>query len=168
MRPCPRTLTLVLDIPWRPPPAQLSVELPGDAGQVACVPCEIDRVRGYIVRSDVDDHSRTVIDIVTPVDLVQVLALQDGDRVEIMVPRDDAQNIVRARRRIGALTLGFVVCVLGASFGIITALTTLRVAVTTLVIVALLVAAVLLGGRFFRQAGTFPYSRRLRWPTWRQ
>jgi hypothetical protein len=168
MLPFPRALSLVLDIPWQPPRARLSVELPGDAPAVACVPCEVDRIKGFIVRTDVDDHSRTVIDIVTPVDLAQVLALQDGDRVEVMVPREDARNIVRARRRIGALAFALVVGVLGTVFGVIAALSSVRDAAAAMMVGALVVAAVLLGGRFFRQAGTFPYSRGLRWPTWRR
>lgn len=168
MRPVPRVLSLSLDVPWRPPPARLSVELTGGAGHVACVPCTIDGIRGFIVRTDMDDHSRTVIDIVTPVDLVQVLAVQDGDRLEVMVPRDHARNIIRARRRVGALALGLVVFVLGSLFGIIAAVASLRIAALTIFVSALVVSGVLWNGRFFRQAGMFPYSRRLRWPTWRQ
>src|SRR5215469_3418601 len=75
------TLRVALDLPWEPPHGSIPVELPVSGLTVTCTPCEIDQIKCFIVRTDDGDHSRTVVEIVAPVDLRHVLALQDGDSI---------------------------------------------------------------------------------------
>jgi len=80
MRLFPGTVKLDLEIPWHSPPGCLRIE-PLEYGEgTNLVPCEIDGIKGYILRTDMDEAGPAqVIEVAAPVDLKDVLALMDGD-----------------------------------------------------------------------------------------
>ena len=165
MKPFPTSLGIALDATWQAPEGGLRLELPNGV-TVACVPCEVDRVKGLIVLTNDDKRSRTAIEVVTPVDLRHSLSLQDGDGIEVVVSRNDAKNVVADRRLAVTATLAIAVVAIGALFGILVALSSLRVAATVLVVTTVVVFGTLWRARFWRQASIFPDSVPLRWPTW--
>jgi hypothetical protein len=165
MRPFPKTLVVTLDMPWEPPQSSLRFDLPGGT-VVACVPCEVDRIKGFMVQTDNDGNPSTVVEVVATVDLAHDLALQGGDCIEVVVDRRDALNVVSARRLVVLTSVGIAMLVLGALFGIVAVLTSLKVAGTALLLGVIVVGGVLWSARFFRQASTLPYSAPLHWPSW--
>lgn len=167
IQPFPMTLRVALDMPWRPPEARRRIDLPVSKTAIAWVPCEVDRIHGCIVWADSGDNpTQTTIDVIAAVDLRHVLARQGNDRIQVVVNRSDAKNIVTARRLAVLVALGIAVTILGTVFGVLVTLTSLKFAATVLVVGAVAVTGILWRARFFRQASIYPDSVPLRWPNW--
>jgi riboflavin kinase, archaea type len=90
----PGSLNVVLPEPWIvvDPPLRLEASVVGVGMNI--VPCEIEGVEAFILRTDKNndgrgDHEPNVIEIAAPVHLRSVLGLQDGDEVEVVVPNRD-------------------------------------------------------------------------------
>jgi len=86
----PGTLNVVLDSPWCVGPGALRLEPPEYPVPLSLVPCRIEGIDGFVVRTDKNDrgegdHPRTVLEIAAPLRLRQVLGLADGDTVVVAI-----------------------------------------------------------------------------------
>lgn len=88
----PGSLNVVLDRPYRLPEDGTVRLDPDQAGVgVTLVPCYIEGRRAFLFRTDrneagVGRHPRHIIEIVAELHLRDELGLEDGDRVEVVVP----------------------------------------------------------------------------------
>jgi riboflavin kinase, archaea type len=90
----PGSLNVVLDRPWHASDGQVRLEPPEYGVGLSIVPCLIDSVEGFILRTDKNDrgdgdHPPNVVEIAAAVRLRDALGLSDGDEVEIMVAGED-------------------------------------------------------------------------------
>lgn len=86
----PGSLNVVLDEPWIAEDASIRLEPPEYGVSMSIVPCEIEGVSGFIVRTDKNnagegDHAPNVIEVAAPVHLRSALGVSDGDEVEVVV-----------------------------------------------------------------------------------
>jgi riboflavin kinase len=86
----PGTLNLELEQPWSVPPAPLRLESHEYGGRVSVniVPCQIQGLQGFILRTDQNEreelhHPRTIIEIAASVRLRDEFDLVDGDVIEV-------------------------------------------------------------------------------------
>lgn len=91
----PGSLNVALDREYRLPSDDERIHLsPSEAGVgVSLVPCSIEGQPAYLFRTGrteagVGDHPRTVVEVVAGTHFRNDLGFQDGDRVEIVVPRE--------------------------------------------------------------------------------
>ena len=89
----PGSLNVELDREYRFPSDGCIHLSPSEAGVgVLLVPCSIEGQPAYLFRTHrteagVGDHPRTVIEVIAETNFREDLGFQDGDRVEIVVPR---------------------------------------------------------------------------------
>jgi CTP-dependent riboflavin kinase len=86
----PGSLNVVLDHPWRVADASLRPEPPEYGVGMSIVPCRVEGIPAFILRTDDNnegrgDHPPNVVEIAAAVHLRQALGLADGDEVEINV-----------------------------------------------------------------------------------
>ena len=86
----PGTLNVVLDREWRVSGQPIRLEPPEYAVALSIVPCTIQGLDAFLVRTDKNDrgegdHPPNVVEVAAVVQLRQALALDDGDPVEIEV-----------------------------------------------------------------------------------
>jgi CTP-dependent riboflavin kinase len=86
----PGSLNIVLDRPWHVSDSQLRLEPPEYGVGLNIIPCWIEAVEGFILRTDKNDsgdgdHPPNVLEIAATVRLRDVLGLCDGDEVEVTV-----------------------------------------------------------------------------------
>lgn len=86
----PGSLNIVLAEPWFVAHPPLRLEPPDIAVGMNIVPCEIEGVAAFILRTDKNnegrgDHAPSVIEVAAPVHLRTTLGLEDGDEVEVVV-----------------------------------------------------------------------------------
>ncbi len=163
MRLLPGTVNLALEVPWHPPRDGLRIEPPGSGEGTSLVPCEIDGIKCFILRTDTDDagngrYPPTVIEVAAPVDLRNVLALMDGDTVDVAVSRRDAGSIDGRWRLATTVSVGIVAVVLGLLFAVLALSFSLTVAADFLLGIVLFAGVAvwvtwMATGRFWRQAG---------------
>jgi riboflavin kinase, archaea type len=85
----PGSLNVELDRPWHVGRQRVRLEPPEYGVGLSIVPCTIDRLEAFILRTDKNDrgegdHPPTILEIVAAVRLRDALGLQDGDEVEII------------------------------------------------------------------------------------
>lgn len=90
----PGSLNVVLDRPWHTSEGQVRLEPPEYGVGLSIVPCRIESVAGFILRTDKNDcgegdHPPNVVEIAAAVHLRDALGLHDGDEVEITVAGED-------------------------------------------------------------------------------
>lgn len=88
----PGSLNAILDEPWIVADAALRLEPPEYGVALTIVPCEIDGVRAFIIRTDknnagLGDRPPNGLEIAAPTHLRTNLGLSDGDEVEIVILR---------------------------------------------------------------------------------
>ncbi len=86
----PGSLNVILDQPWTVGDAALRLEPPEYGVSMSIVPCEINGVQAFIVRTDknnagLGDHPPNVVEIAAPTHLRTTLGLSDGDEVEVVI-----------------------------------------------------------------------------------
>jgi riboflavin kinase, archaea type len=86
----PGSLNIVLNQPWHVGAQRVRLEPPEYAVGMSIVPCTINGVDAFILRTDKNDcgegdHQPNVVEIAAPVRLRDALDLADGDEVEIEV-----------------------------------------------------------------------------------
>ena len=86
----PGTLNLQLDDPWTVPPNPIRLEGHEYGGHVSVniVPCEFHGRRGFILRTDQNEHEelhhpRTILEVAADVRLRDEFGLRDGDYFEV-------------------------------------------------------------------------------------
>lgn len=88
----PGTLNVQLDHEWRVSGEVIRLGPPEYAVPLSIVPCRIDGVDAFVIRTDKNDrgevetHPPTVIEIAAQVRLREALKLNDGDEVEVELP----------------------------------------------------------------------------------
>src|ERR1700685_2027405 len=93
----PGSLNVVLDRPWHASDCQLRLEPPEYGVGLSIVPCRIEAVEGFILRTDKNDcgegdHPPNVLELAAAVRLRDALGLRDGDEVEITVAGEGHQD----------------------------------------------------------------------------
>ncbi len=86
----PGSLNVVLDEPWTVENAPIRLEPPEYGVAMSIVPCEINGVPGFILRTDKNDegkgdHAPNVIEVAAAVHLRSILGISDGDEVEVVI-----------------------------------------------------------------------------------
>jgi riboflavin kinase, archaea type len=90
----PGSLNLELDRPWHVGTERIRLEPPEYGVGLSIVPCTIDRLDAFIVRTDKNDggegdHPPHILEVAAAVRLRDALGLENGDEVEIIVPDGD-------------------------------------------------------------------------------
>ena len=91
----PGSLNVVLDGPWRVSGEPVRLEPPEYGVGLSMVPCTIEGLDAFIVRTDKNDrgegdHPPHVVEVAAAVRLRDALGLRDGDEVEIVVPDEES------------------------------------------------------------------------------
>lgn len=86
----PGSLNVVLEESWTVGGAAIRLEPPEYGISMSIVPCEINGLAAFILRTDKNDagegdHASNVIEVAAPVHLRSALGLLDGDAVEVVV-----------------------------------------------------------------------------------
>lgn len=86
----PGSLNVVLDHAWHVGDQRVRLEPPDVGVGLSIVPCTIERLEAFIVRTDKNDrgqgdHLPNILEVAAAVRLRDALGLQDGDEVEIIV-----------------------------------------------------------------------------------
>ena len=86
----PGSLNVTLDHPWIVGDAAIRLEPPEYGVSMSIIPCEINGVGAFIVRTDknnagLGDHPPNVVEIVAPTHLRTTLGVSDGDEVEVLI-----------------------------------------------------------------------------------
>jgi riboflavin kinase, archaea type len=86
----PGTLNVVLDRDWHVTGDQIRLDPPEYAVGLSLVPCTIERIDAFIIRTDKNDrgegdHQPHIVEIAAPVRLRDALGLRDGDEVEVSI-----------------------------------------------------------------------------------
>lgn len=90
----PGSLNVELDREFRlPDTPRIHLDAEQVGVDVSLVPCHVEGIPAFILRTDrndagIGDHPRQIIEVVADVVLRDELRLEDGDRVEVVVPRD--------------------------------------------------------------------------------
>jgi riboflavin kinase, archaea type len=93
----PGSLNVVLDGPWHVSDYRVRLEPPEYGVGLSIVPCWIEAIEGFILRTDKNDcgegdHPPNILEIAAAVRLRDALGLCDGDQVEITVAGEDHQG----------------------------------------------------------------------------
>ncbi|MPZ74554.1 MAG: DUF120 domain-containing protein [Nitriliruptorales bacterium] len=86
----PGSLNVILDEPWTVDDAALRLEPPEYGVPMSIIPCEINGVRAFIVRTDkndagLGDHPPSVVEIAAATHLRTILGVSDGDEVVVVI-----------------------------------------------------------------------------------
>jgi riboflavin kinase len=86
----PGSLNVVLEEPWVVEGVPLRLGPPEYGVSMSLVPCEVNGVPGFILRTDKNDagqgdHASNVIEVAAPVHLRSALGVSDGDEVEVLL-----------------------------------------------------------------------------------
>lgn len=86
----PGSLNVILDEDWTVEGSPLRLEPPEYGVAMSIVPCVINGVAGFILRTDKNDagegdHAPNVIEVAARVHLRSELAVADGDEVEVVL-----------------------------------------------------------------------------------
>ncbi len=86
----PGSLNVILDEPWTVRDAAIRLEPPEYGVPMSIVPCQINGLDAFIVRTDknnagLGDHPPSVIEIAAPTHLRTTLGVSDGDEVAVVV-----------------------------------------------------------------------------------
>jgi riboflavin kinase len=86
----PGSLNVELDHPWHVGSQRIRLEPPVYGVALSIVPCTINRLDAFILRTDKNDrgeggHPPNILEVAAAVRLRDALGLQNGDEVEIIV-----------------------------------------------------------------------------------
>lgn len=86
----PGSLNVMLDEPWTVQDAPLRLEPPEYGVAMSIMPCTINGVAAFILRTDKNnagsgDHPLTVVEVAAATHLRTTLGVDDGDEVEVLV-----------------------------------------------------------------------------------
>jgi riboflavin kinase, archaea type len=90
----PGSLNVVLENPWHVGSNAARIEPPECPVALSVVPCLIEGIDAFIVRTDKNDrgegdHSPNVIEVASSVRLRDALGVEDGDEVEVLIPEPE-------------------------------------------------------------------------------